>query len=202
MLIAGLHISPFTGEKDKATAIVGGLSDASSADSAKVWLKEALRKADIDGVTEIYDKCQDRAFNGMLFVKFSSSEARNVGIGRFKSSKSQLSEKRSYMNRDRPIQERAKFSFLLNLKRLLMEWGSLDVRFDEISRTRTIERTEILQVATEGSVFKLLWLSDEFSEWGLLMGDPKFKELVQTAKDKLANAGESLDKDEGKGKSA
>ena len=201
-MIERLHISPSSKEKETSTAIVGGLSDASSAAAAKTWLTEAIQKAGILGVNEIYDTCKDRAFNGVLFVKFNSPEAREAGMERFKSSKRKFSETTLYMNQSRPFQQRVRFSFLLNLKRLLLEWEFKNVRFDDASETLEIAGTEILRIAIEGDEFKLNWLSEEWAQWGLLTENVKFKELCQIARDKLAKSAGSLDKGKGKGKAA
>ena len=138
----------------------------------------------------------------MLFVKFSSTDVREAGMERFKSSKSKFSETTLYMNQSRPFQQRVRFSFLLNLKRLLLEWEFKNVRFDDASETLEIAGTEILRVAIEGDEFKLNWLSEEWAQWGLLTENLKFKELCQTAKDKLAKSAGSFDKGKGKGKAA
>jgi hypothetical protein len=198
--IEALKLLPATGEKDNNTGAVGGMSDAPSADAAKTWLREALQKADIDGVTEVYDKCQKRAFNGMLFVKFSSPEKRDGAIEKYNAAKNKFAEEPSFMNRERPLQQRIKFSFLLNLKRLLTDWGYLSVRFDEVSGVLSVAGAgDVLQATIDGPEFKLKWLSDAWGKWGELTNDPKFEELNHTAKEKLA---QSLDKGKGKGKAS
>ena len=53
---------------------MGGLSSASSADVVKEWLWGKMREAKIDGAVDTYHKGLDSNFNGMLFVKFTSSE--------------------------------------------------------------------------------------------------------------------------------
>ena len=88
-LVAGMSLAPLVGHggKDNATGVVGGLQDASSAETAKSWLNEVLRKANIDGVMEIYHKGNDK-FNGMLFVKFTSPSQRDVAMNKFNAMKS------------------------------------------------------------------------------------------------------------------
>ena len=73
--IANMHIGPVSGTN--ATAVIGGLQDASSASVAMEWVQQALQKAGIDGYSEIYNKCGDRLFNGMVFVKFESVHKRD-----------------------------------------------------------------------------------------------------------------------------
>ena len=65
---------------DSATAIIQGLGAASSATTAVDWAGEALQKLSISAVLEVYHKCGDREFNGMVSVKFESAEARVKGI--------------------------------------------------------------------------------------------------------------------------
>ena len=68
--IGELKLAPAPRNKDKPTALVGGLESASSADAAKSWLKEAMGRAQIEGVIDIYDKSNGQKFNGMVFVCF------------------------------------------------------------------------------------------------------------------------------------
>ena len=57
------------GSGNSTTGVVGGMETAPSADAAKSWLTETLRKASISNVIDIYDKTvADSVFNGMLFV--------------------------------------------------------------------------------------------------------------------------------------
>jgi hypothetical protein len=92
--IGELKLAPAPGNKDQPTALVGGLESASSADAAKSWLKEAMGKAQIEGVIDIYDKSKGQKFNGMVFVKFASIDNRDVAIQAFNDSKISFTDSR------------------------------------------------------------------------------------------------------------
>ena len=114
-----IKASPVPGNKGETTAIVG-FQGAPSADAAKGWLKGIMAKTNIEGVVDIYDKCKGKDFNGMVFVRFSSVEKCDVAIKTFNATNSSFEESRTFMNRDLPVQQRAKFSFLLNFTKLLI----------------------------------------------------------------------------------
>ena len=198
--ISELKISPVSGGKDQSTAVVGGLGSASSADAAKAWLKDLMAKVGVQGVADVYDKCNGAPFNGMVFVKFSSEERREAAMSTFNNAKSSFNTSRTFMSPERPILERTKFSFLLNFKRLLIDWGFKNVSFDDGIGTISVARTPVLKVSTEGSTFKSDWLEDTWGQWALLTDDVQYKALIQTAEDKLKKA--SLSKGKGKDSSA
>ena len=195
--LSDLKVTPLQGSRDQLTAVVGGLRSASSADAAKSWLREAMRKANIDFI-DVYDKCKDREFNGMLFVKFGSAEKRDAAIKTFNETKNAFADDRSFMNRDKPIQQRTKFTFLLNFKRMLtsVEWKFQNVSFDEDESEISVAGVPVLRVAVDGVAFKLVWIDRTWEQWDDLTNDPKFKDLVKAAEDKLAKASQS----KGKGK--
>ena len=56
----------------------------------------------------------------------------------------------------------------------------------------------ILQAEVVGFEFNVKWLSEEWGNWSDLTNDGKFKELTQTAKDKLGKASQNAGKGKGK----
>ena len=197
--IAELKIAPVPGSKDQSTAMVGGLQGVSSADAAKSWLSEAVSRANIEGVIDIYDKCKGGDFNGLLFVKFNSAEMRDAAMIKFNAKKNAFDQAPMFMNRDLPIQQRTKFSFLLNLKKLLVNWGFENVRFDDGPGTLMVGGgAPVLQVKSDGFNFRLEWLDDKWGQWVELTSDPSFKLLIKTAEEKLSTASKS----KGKGKTS
>ena len=186
--------------KDNATAVVGGLRGATSSDTAKSWLPESMTKSNIEGILDVYDKCKDEEFNGMLFVKFSTSEKRDNAINSFNAARITFSDAKTYMNEDRPVSQRTKFSFLLNTKKLLVGWKFENVQFDDLTGVLSIAGTHMLMATVEGTVFKLTWLDDEWKEWKQFTDDKQFTALVKTAEGKLEKA--SQNKGKGKAKSA
>ena len=65
----GLEIAPAPGRKNQPIALVG-LKGASSADAVKEWETNAIEKADIDGIVDVYDKCKEEEFQRHGFRKF------------------------------------------------------------------------------------------------------------------------------------
>ena len=185
--IAELKVTPVFGAKDHSTAKVGGLS---------AWIEETMKKANIEGVISIYDKCKKEAFDGMVFIKFGTTEKRDAAIKTFNEKKHAFAEARTFMNIDLPLLQRTRFSFLLKLKRLLIEWKFENVSFDDAFNVSTVAGDPVLQVEVEGDEFKPKWLNKKWEQSGELTNDPSFKKLVKTAEDKLAAASQS----KGKGK--
>ena len=98
---------------------------------------------------------------------------------------------RSFMDRDMPVQDRVKFSFLLNLKKLLKEWEFQNTNFEDNSGTISMAGLPVLRVDTDGLAFKLAWQADEWGQWKELTKDPKFIELVKVAEEKLQKSSQS-----------
>lgn len=196
--ISNLKILPVPDKNDLSTAVVGGLEGASSADAAMSWLKEAMSKTRIDGVVDVYHKCKDGDFNGMIFVKFSSAEQRKAAMIIFNDTKSAFMDNRTYMNKDLPVQQRAKFSFLHNLKKLLAAWGFENIKFDDTSWILSVGGIPVIQARTDEFTFKPKWLVDTWGQWEELTKDPKFMELVKAAEAKLKKASQSGTKGKGK----
>jgi hypothetical protein len=201
-ILAELKISPSPCGKDLSTAVVGGLQDASSAEAAKAWVMEIMNKTGIDGFSDVFDKCKGRDFNGMIFIKFSSAAKRDAAIKTFNDTKTMFSEQIKFMSKDLPIKQRTAFSFLINLKKLLLGWGFLNVNFDDDSSTLSVAGVPVLRVTIEGFTFKPVWLESEWAEWNELMKDPKYKELIAIAEGKLAKASHNSTKGKGKANSA
>ena len=193
----GLKIAPAPGIQDQPTALVG-LQGATSADEGKTWVKDNMDKAGIDGITQVYDKCKGEKFNGMVFVKFSSIEKRDAAITIFNGTKCAFNETRTFMNRDLAIQHRAKFSLLLNFKRLLIKWEFEKINFDDDEGILTVAGLPVLKAVVDVVTFKITWLDTKWAQWTELTSDPQFKELIKTAEAKLSKAS----KTKGKGKAA
>ena len=155
-----------------------------------------MSKAQIEGVIDIYDKSKGQQFNGMVFVKFASVDERNVAIQAFNDSKTSFTDTRKYMNKDLPIQQRTSFSFFLYCKRLLNEWGSKNVQFDDASGILKVAGVPKIQVGVEDLTWNVAWIDKKWEKWEELKSDVEFKALMQSAQDKLTKATQS----KGKGK--
>ena len=153
-------MSPGLDYNGTATAVVGGLHDASSPDAAKAWLREVFTKGGIDGFLEMYHKGKEK-FDGMLFVKFPSVQKREQAIHSFNLMQAKFADATNFMNPDLPLQARVPRSFLNNLKKLLTsaEWGfpKSSVRWNEDRMT--------LEVAGKPVLHKLSILCSRYSSW-------------------------------------
>ena len=71
----------------------------------------------------IFDKCNDKPFNGLVFIKFELLDKCNETIQVFNSSKFSMFGKVNYMWPDLPLQQRVPKPFLGSVKGLLVEWN-------------------------------------------------------------------------------
>ena len=140
----------------------------------------------------------------MSFVKFGCVEKRDAAMKVFNDAKSTFAETRNFMSRDLPFQQRVKFSFLLNFKRLLtcQEWGFQNVNFDDDAGTISVAGQPVLEVAIDDSTFKTSWTNYEWGQWKDLTDDPKFKALLTAAENKLSKAAQFGTKGKGKANTA
>ena len=200
-LVAGMSLSGHGGASG-VVGVVGGLQDASSPEAAKAWLNQVLQQARIDGVQEIFHKGSNK-FNGMLFVKFTSSGKRDAAIGAFNSLRSKFSDKISYMNQDLPVQERVMNSFLLGLKRMLVgpgwEFNKTSVQVDTSAQTMAVQGEIVLKARVKDFKLVLEWIKPEWGAWEEFVKDGQFNTLFQAGQDKLSEAWKRMDKGKGKG---
>lgn len=88
-------------------------------------------------------------------MKFDSVAKRDLAITTSNRSKNALAETSAVMNKDRPIQERTRFSFLLGLKKLFASWGIHSTNFEEDTGTFEVAGVKVLHVEINNFVSKL-----------------------------------------------
>ena len=88
----------------------------------------------------------------------------------------------------------------MNVKKLFMEWGFLNVGFEEDTDIFSFAGAPILQAVVDGFDFKLAWIDDDWKQWDHLTNDEQFKRLIKTPEEKLSKALAFTTK--GKGKAA
>ncbi len=119
-MIANLRETP-SGD-NSVTAVVGGLGLLGSVDAAIAEVKRLLEQAKVEGVVDIFAKGKGD-FSGMLFIKFSTPERRDLAVSAFRALKKNMDkDDPTYMSPDRPIQVRVRNSFLFGLKQQLVKW--------------------------------------------------------------------------------
>ena len=118
--------------------------------------------------------------------------------------KSSLNGSKSFMNADQQIQIRAPKSFPFALKRLLIEWGFArgSIYVDTSLLLLTVEGKSVVQAIVKDYELDVQWLSDEWSQWQELRGDPGYLELQVASQERLNKAKLSISKGKGKSKTA
>ena len=166
------------------------------------WVKQTLLKARIDYHTEIFHKGREGSFNGMVFVKFRTVEQRDNAIRIFNALKTGLSDGKSFMSPDLPIESRVPRSFLFKFKKLLTDclFNRSSVYVDPDLGTISVEGLPILKVVVQEFELKLEWLADAWKEWEDLHRDPSFTEIWQASQESLKTAKQRMCK--GKGRTA
>ena len=112
-----------------------------------------------------------------------------------------MSDQTSFMNLDFPIQERTVRSFLINFKRLLVEWGlqKSSIQFDDNSQRLRVGGREVVEANVDNLSFQTKWLVPEWASWKELQEDAKFLDLKKVLQDKLDLSKAQNDKGKGKG---
>ena len=189
-------------KSDNVTAVVGGMDSASSPEAAKTWLRSILGGASIDGIVDIYSKGNPNKFNGMLFVKFASPDSLGSAIQIFNGLQSKFGNKISFMNPDRPLQERVKTGFLNGFKKLLLsdswDFPKTMVKYNTTSMNIEVGNKPVLKVDVQDNKFILKWMDQEWADWKELRENPEFAALEQLAQTKLDNAKGMFGKGKGK----
>ena len=202
VMVKAMKMSP--APSNATTGVVGGMGTASSAEVAKDWLANTLRKASITNFSDIYHKGGvDSKFNGMVFVKFPTKYALDQATVVFNSLRAGMAGERSFMSEDQPIQVRTVHKFLREVKKLMTssEWGytKSSVRYDLDTKTLSVAGDEILEVSVEKYKLNIKYLDAAWTGWAELQQDIQFGAIQKELQDKLSQAEKGLDKGKGKG---
>ena len=94
---------------------------------------------------------------------------------------------------DRELGERVVGSFLLGLKRQLVEWGfgrkEVNVDLGKSGGAMKVGKQDVLSVGVMGGRLRLTWENETWGKWQDLLEAKEFKELVGKAEEKLGRAG-------------
>ena len=108
-------------------------------------------------------------------------------------------EKTIYCKKDRPLESRVPFSFLLGLKKELVQWGYKgSVRVEEIGMKMTFQGTSVLSAQVREGQLHLDWLPG-WLEWSELQNSTEMTALKDKAAETLKGAYEKGGKGDGKG---
>lgn len=165
------------------TAVVGGFKDASSFEAARDYLSKTMKDLNIQYSTMRHKGKDD--LNGVLFVRFVSAEARDDAI--FHVNDGQPKESKSKMRPEKPPQDRAKFIFLIRLKKLLQELGTR-VSFGDTTYFMKYLGEPIIKIDAVGFSLSAKWLDPEWAAWKDLVDFEKCQELLNTAQSALDHA--------------
>ena len=148
--------------------------------------------------SEIYHKGE---LKGLVFAKFSSTTASDKVITTISKVKPKSGDKEIYCKKDRPLEVRVAFSFLLGLRHQLVQWGysKAAVRVDETRMTMTFQGKSVLHAEVREGSLHLVWLEPAWSAWSELQGCDEMKQLKEKAKETLKNAYDKGGKGDGKG---
>lgn len=188
---------------DSQVGVIGNLHGTGSLDEAETWVRSQLSTLKAPAPLNIYIKGDD-GFKGHVFVRFTSSEHMQTATALLDSKKLRCKDKVVWAKSERPIQIRAPFRFLIDFKRLLIEWKVFDksaVRVDEEELKLVVGglKEEVLQVRHDDGHLCLTWLSREWQDWADLHNSQEFKDLISKCNTMLEQTKAKGGKSKGKG---
>ena len=184
--------------EDSSTLLFGGLQDKTFSDAEK-WIKDKIKDNNLEEPSSVYHKGDD--FNGIVFAKFTSEKV-TEDIARHISIKLKESEEKIWCKKDLPLEKRVPLSFLLGLRRQLIDWGFArsKVRVKEEDNTLSVGGCPVLTATIHANHMVIHWTSKEWKEWKDLVESCEFKKLSEKAEETLKKAEENKGKGTGKGK--
>ena len=175
--------------------VVGGLATMENMTQAIEWLLSKLKALGSAAPEDVYSKGED--FTGILFARFRGIEDRDAALRRLRDKSSRDSGHEHWVKPDLPLVVRTVQSFLFGAKYLFAQWGyaraALWVDLD--TNKFYVGDSEVVQAVVNGGKFEVTIASD----WKNELDDPDWKQLVETAKTKLAaTKGKGTEKGKGK----
>ena len=167
---------------DSQVGVIGNLQGIGSLDEAETWVRSQLSTLKAPAPLNIYVKGEE-GFKGHVFARFTSIEQMQTATALLDSKKLKCKDKVVWAKPERPIQMRAPFRFLLDFKRLLIEWKVFDksaVRVDEeeLKLVAGGRKEDVLQVRHDDGHLCLTWLSREWQDWAELHNPHEFKDFI------------------------
>ena len=138
-------------------------------------------------------------FKGVLFAKYPSAQGAYKVVQKFQRAQAKIGESRVWCKLDRPMEIRAQVSFLLGLRRQLIEWGLKKIKVKDDDLSMSVGGVPVLTTSVKETSLHIDWKDDTWREWTELVSSNEFKSLVETANEKLSKASTGPLKGKGKG---
>lgn len=179
------------------TMVIGGLEALGSLQESTTWLSNKLPEFGCPCHVGTYIK--STAFEGLMFAKFRSSDARDTAVASLRSAKLRIGNADVWATQDLPIPVRARKLFLLRLRWQLGQWGFVkrEMVVDDEYTTLSIANKVIVKVSSQGQNLQVEW-ADEWAQWQEFQESAELKDMSDKSHAILKKEG----KGGGKSKSA
>ena len=172
----------------ECTAVLGGLSALDDEDEATTWLKDKLASLTGPKPHDIYTKGDE--FRGIIFARFANKRDRDDAVSKLRRARCQQEGKEVWAKPDLPFEERTMRHLVFGAKRVMTEWGydKAAIWADPDKGMLSVGGEKVMSAKLEGKTLKM-----EYGPgWEEFLHDdakhPEWKNLLQTIRDKLANA--------------
>ena len=180
-------------------ALFGGLDKFGSTEDAAVWMKSKISEAACEVPLDMFDK---GGFNGLVFGKIKSVEARNAAVIAIQRARIQYLGTAIWAKEDLPIEKRIPESFLFGLKKVMLGWKytTEEVYVDKTDHILSVgvgrTRERIVTATVADGRFMAKWAT-EWEAWTEYSSSAEVQALCKKATETLQR---SATKGSGRGK--
>ena len=184
------------GSLDSTTVLFGGLQDETF-EAAERIVKSKLNDKHMEEPSAVYHKGDE--FKGIVFAKFTTEKVAEDIVKAISGGKNK-GEDTIWCKKDLPLNKRVPMSFLLGVRKQLINWGFTKsrVRVQEDTNTLTVAGQPIMKAIVVGGSLTVDWTSQEWKDWTELVDSSEFKELTKKAEESLKKAEDAKGKGKGK----
>ena len=181
---------------DPTTVLFGGLQDKSF-EAAERIVKGKLKDKGLEEPSAVYHKGDE--FKGIVFAKFTAEKVAEEVVKAI-SAERHTGEETIWCKKDLPLNRRVPLSFLLGVRKQLINWGFTKsrVRVQEENNTLTVAGQPVMHATTDGSSITIDWINQEWKVWAELVDSSEFKDLLKKAEESWKKAEEAKGKGKGK----
>ena len=184
----------------ECSAVLGGLKGYDG-DGWKDWVTSLLAQQGLHP-QEVYWKGD---WNGMLWAKFNNESERDKAVKVLKGCGLGAG---GWAGVDRVLEDRVVGSFLLGLKRHLVDWGfdrkEVRVDLDKDPATTTVGKGKdgkpVITARVRGGKMEVDWVDATWGEWEELTSSSEYRALISKAAEKLGKSSGGGSAGKGKGK--